>query len=170
MNLNRYQKICVTLGLACFLFLPLRGYAADKSVVGTWQLLSWVSEDAESGKISNVFGERPNGYLIYTAGGRMSVNLSADGRKPLSGDRFSTPAEERAQAFSTAIAYSGTYDLTTDGIMHHVEVATFQNWVGTEQFRYVVVQGETMNVKTPPIKGPPDGKTKVMTLVFKRLE
>lgn len=157
-------------GLLLSLLLPLIGSAADKSVVGAWRLLSWVSEDSESGKISNVFGEQPNGHLIYTAGGRMIVNLSADGRKTLSGDRFTTPADERAQAFSTGIAYSGTYDITPEGIMHHVEVATFQNWVGTDQFRYVTVDGDTMNVKTPPIKGPPDGKTKVMTLIFKRLE
>lgn len=150
--------------------LPISGWAADSSVVGTWTLLSWVSQDAESGNITNVFGERPSGYLIYTAGGRMTVNISADGRKVLSGDRFTTPAEERAQAFSTNVAYSGTYELTPDGIMHHVEVATFQNWVATKQFRYVTVEGDTMNVKTPPIKGPPDGKTKVMTLIFKRIE
>ncbi len=163
-------KIFGCVSLLVWLLMPRFSSAADKSVIGAWKLLSWVSEDAESGKISNVFGEKPNGYLIYTPGGRMTVNLSADGRKPLSGDRFTTPAEERAQAFSTGIAYSGTYDITPEGIMHRVEVATFQNWVGTEQFRYVVVEGDTMNVKTPPIKGPPDGKTKVMTLVFKRLE
>jgi hypothetical protein len=166
----RFTRTLATVGLVFSLLLPLTGIAADKSVVGTWKLQSWVAEDAESGKISNVFGERPNGYLIYTAGGRMTVNISADGRKPLSGDRFTTPADERAQAFSTAIAYSGTYDITSEGIMHHVEVATFQNWVGTDQFRYVEVTGDTMNVKTPPIKGPPDGKTKVMSLVFKRIE
>lgn len=157
-------------GVFLCLFISFAVSAADKSVIGTWKLLSWVSEDAESGTITNVFGERPNGYLIYTAGGRMTVNISADGRKPLSGDRFSTPTEERALAFSTNIAYSGTYDITPEGVMHHVEVATFQNWVGTDQFRYAVIEGDTMNVKTPPIKGPPDGKTKVMTLVFKRLE
>lgn len=168
--MNGLVKKLGGMGLLFSLLLPLSGSAADKSVVGTWRLLSWVSEDSESGKISNVFGERPNGHLIYTAGGRMIVNLSADGRKALSGDRFTTPADERAQAFSTGIAYSGTYDITPEGIMHHVEVATFQNWVGTDQFRYVTVDGDTMNVKTPPIKGPPDGKTKVMTLIFKRLE
>ena len=168
--MHRNRRIVGTLGLMFAFCFASFATAADKSVIGAWRLLSWVAEDAESGKITNVFGERPNGYLIYTAGGRMTVNLSADGRKPLSGDRFSTPAEERAQAFSTGIAYSGTYDITPDGIMHHVEVATFQNWVGTDQIRYVEVVGDTMNVKTPPIKGPPDGKTKVMTLVFKRLE
>lgn len=145
-------------------------WAADRSVVGTWKLLSWISEDAESGAKNHVFGEHPKGYLIYTTAGRMTVNISADGRKPLSGDRFSTPAEERAQAFSTNIAYSGTYDLTPEGIMHHVEVATFQNWVGTDQFRFVKVVGDRMIVKTPPIKGPPDGKTKVMTLELVRVE
>lgn len=168
--MNWVLKFFAMLGIICALSFPAIGTAADKSVVGTWRLLSWVSEDSETGKISNVFGEKPNGYLIYTPGGRMTVNLSADGRKTLSGDRFSTPAEERALAFSTNVAYSGTYDITPEGIMHHVEVATFQNWVGTDQFRYVVVEGDTMNVKTPPIKGPPDGKTKVMTLILKRLE
>ena len=168
--MNRGMKILKAVSLIAVLASPHLASAADKSVIGTWKLLSWVSEDAESGKITNVFGEKPNGYIIYTAGGRMTVNISADGRKPLSGDRFSTPAEERAQAFSTNISYSGSYDITAEGIMHHVEVATFQNWVGTDQFRYVVVEGDAMNVKTPSIKGPPDGKTKVMTLVFKRIE
>ena len=168
--MNQSLKTFAALIAVIAFSIPLAAFATDKSIVGTWKLLSWVSEDAESGTITNVFGERPNGYLIYTAGGRMTVNISADGRKPLSGDRFSTPTEERALAFSTNIAYSGTYDITPEGVMHHVEVATFQNWVGTDQFRYAVIEGDTMNVKTPPIKGPPDGKTKVMTLVFKRLE
>jgi Lipocalin-like domain len=168
--MNHTLKSISVLGLVFIMVFPLSGFAADKSVVGAWQLLSWVAEDAESGKITNVFGERPSGNLIYTPGGRMIVNLSADGRKPLIGDRSTTPADERANAFSTGIAYSGSYELTSEGIMHHVEVATFQNWVGTDQFRYVTVEGDTMNVKTPPIKGPPDGKTKVMTLIFKRLE
>lgn len=168
MNIIRIARV----GAALFFFAGFQGFcqAADKSVIGTWKLLSWISMDAESRVVVNVFGERPNGYLIYTAGGRMTVNLSADGRKPLSGDRFTTPAEERAQAFSTNIAYSGTYDIMPEGINHHIEVATFQNWVDTDQFRFTTVVGNRMIVKTPPIKGPPDGRTKVMTLEFLRLE
>ena len=46
MNENPYQKICVTLALVYSLFLPLQGFAADKSVIGAWRLLSWVAEDA----------------------------------------------------------------------------------------------------------------------------
>lgn len=154
----------------CLAVCASASIGADGSVVGTWALQSWTSTDAESGTVVNVFGEHPSGHLIYTAGGHMAVMLTADGRSKLSGDRFNSPVEERAKAFSTHAAYSGTYTLTSDGIMHQVQASSFQNWVGTEQFRYVDVVGDTMTVKTPPLKAPPEGKLKVTTLVFKRLD
>lgn len=169
MHINRRHLVSF-LALPILLASAAPSCAADSSVVGTWQLESWVSTETESGKVVNVFGEHPGGYLIYTAGGHMTVLLTADGRKSLSGDRYNSPAEERAQAFSTHAAYSGTYEVTPEGIMHHVKASSFQNWVGTDQFRYVEVKGDTMTVKTPPVKGPPDGKEKIMTLVLKRLD
>lgn len=102
--------------------------------------------------------------------GRLAVVLIADGRRNLSGDRYNTPAEERAQAFSTSVGYSGTYTLAAEGIRHQVISSTFQNWVGTEQFRFVDVSDDTITVKTPPLQAPPDGRSKVTTLVFKRLD
>jgi hypothetical protein len=156
--------------LVLFLGVAVQATIAADSVVGTWQLESWVSTETQTGAVVNVFGAHPTGYLIYTAGGHMSVVLTADGRANLSGDRYNSPTEERAQAFSSHAAYSGTYTVTSEGIMHHVKASSFQNWVGTEQFRYVEVKGDTMTVKTPPLKGPPDGKIKVTTLVFKRLD
>ena len=144
--------------------------AADTDIVGTWRLQSWVAQDQESGALVDVFGANPSGYLIYTPGGRVTVNLTAEGRKPLSGDRFSSPVEERALAFSTAIAYSGTYTVKGDAVTHRVEVASFPNWVGTEQVRFARIDGDTLTMKTPPIPGPPDGRKKVMTLILKRIE
>lgn len=144
--------------------------AADINIAGTWRLQSWVAQDQESGATVDVFGANPSGYMIYTPGGRVTVNLTAEGRKPLSGDRFSSPVEERALAFSTSIAYSGTYTLKGDAVTHRVEVASFPNWVGTEQVRFARMEGDTLTLKTPPIAGPPDGRQKVMTLVLKRLE
>jgi hypothetical protein len=168
MTINRSLR---QIAAACSLALcAATTIAADGTVVGTWALQSWTSTDAESGTVVNVFGEHPTGHLIYTAGGHMAVMLTADGRSKLSGDRFNSPVEERAQAFSTHAAYSGTYTLTSDGILHQVKASSFQNWVGTEQFRYVEVVGDTMTVRTPALKAPPDGKLKVTTLVFKRLD
>ena len=144
--------------------------AENTDIVGTWCLQSWVAQDQESGALVDVFGANPSGYLIYTPGGRVTVNLTAEGRKPLSGDRFSSPVEERALAFSTSIAYSGTYTVKGDTVTHRVEVASFPNWVGTEQVRFARIDGDTLTMKTPPIAGPPDGRQKVMTLVLKRVE
>lgn len=168
MTIARWLPKCAA--ALCLAVCASTTMAADASVVGTWELKSWTSTDTDSGAVVNVFGEHPTGHLIYTAGGHMAVVLTADGRGKLSGDRYSSPVEERAQAFSSHAAYSGTYTLTPEGIMHHVKASSFQNWVGTEQFRYADVVGDTMIVKTPALKGPPDGKMKVMTLVFKRLD
>jgi hypothetical protein len=163
----RLSLVCLT---AAYAGTTTAADDSTKAIVGTWQIQSWVATDTESGAVVNVFGEKPSGHIIYTTGGNMAVMLTADGRKNLSGDRYNTPAEERAQAFSTHAAYSGTYEVTGEGIMHHVKASSFQNWVGTDQLRYVDIKGDTLTMKTPPLKGPPDGKTKVMTLVFKRME
>jgi len=164
------QRLIRLVSALSFAVIASASMAADNSVVGTWLLQSWISTDSESGAVVNVFGEHPTGYLIYTAGGHMAVVLMTAGRDKLSGDRYNSPVEERARAFSTHVAYSGTYEVTSEGIMHHVKASSFQNWVGTDQFRYAEVVDDIMTVKTPPLKAPPDGKTKVTTLVFKRLD
>ena len=50
--------------------------AESDSLVGVWKLVSYVATDAQSGESLFPFGEHPNGYLIYTAGGRMSALLT----------------------------------------------------------------------------------------------
>lgn len=57
-----------------------------------------------------VLGEHPSGLLTCTANGRMIAIISDYGRKPLSvADRVAAPADERAQAYSTLMAYAGRY-------------------------------------------------------------
>ena len=74
----------------------------------------------------------PQGLLTYTADGRMMAIISHDGRKLLSvADRIAAPVEERAQAYSTSMAYAGSYTFTCDKMVHHIEVASLQNWVNT---------------------------------------
>ena len=69
-------------------------------------------------------------------------------------DRVAAPAEERAEAYSTFMAYAGRYTFTCDKVVTHVEVASLQNWVNTEQTRFVSVQGNRMHVRnTPMLRG-----------------
>lgn len=91
------------------------------SVVGTWRLVSASASSAGGATIDYPFGPSPKGLLTYTADGRMTVIISHGGRKPLSGDRISAAAEERAEAFATFFAYAGRYSLDGDRVVHHVE-------------------------------------------------
>jgi Lipocalin-like domain len=121
------------------------------SVVGTWKLVS-VTATPDKGDVDKaVLGQSPSGLLTYTADGRMMAIISDDGRKPLSiADRVSAPAEERAQAYSTFMAYAGRYTFTCDKVVTHVEVASLQNWVNTDQTRFVTLQGDHMFVRNTP--------------------
>ena len=57
---------------------------------------------------------------------------------------------KRAQAYSTFMAYAGQYTFTCDKVVHHVEVASLQNWVNTDQTRFVTVRGNRIFLRNTP--------------------
>jgi hypothetical protein len=138
--------------------------------VGTWRLVA-VShagdgirgEDRNDGPL----GAHPTGLLAYTADGHMFAVLSHDRRKPLSGDRTNAPIEERAEAFATAFAYAGRYSVAGDHVLHHVEVSTVQNWVGTDMVRAMRFDGDRLTLTTPPLSV--GGVMRAAMLVWKRV-
>lgn len=127
----------------------------EESIVGPWKLVS-VAAATDKGEVDKaVLGQNPSGLLTYTADGRMMAIISDDGRKPLSvADRVAAPAQERAQAYSTFMAYAGRYTFTCDKVVTHVEVASLQNWVNTDQTRFVRLKGDRLYVRnTPQLRG-----------------
>ena len=80
------------------------------------------------------------------------------------------PMEERAEAFSTSNAYSGTYILENGRMIHRVEVSPNPDWVGGDQLRYPKLEGNSLTITTPPLPTRPDGKLRVSTLVWERVE
>jgi|GraSoi2013_100cm_1033763.scaffolds.fasta_scaffold97139_1 hypothetical protein len=134
------------------LTLPSAALAQSKDVLtGTWKLLSFTST-TDKGEVKFMMGHNPIGFITYTPEGRMSVVITAEARKPLSvNDRVSAPAEERAESFSTVIAYAGRYTFTGDTITHHVEASWMPNQVGTDLVRSVKLQGDRLILRTPPM-------------------
>jgi Lipocalin-like domain len=150
-RLGRYLVGAATL----FLFSSTASAQCSDSVVGTWKLVSNTAR-TDNGEVNKaVLGQNPSGLLTYTADGRMMTIISDDGRKPLSiADRVAAPAEERAQAYSTFMAYAGRYTFTCDKMVHHIEVASLQNWVNTDQTRFVHIEGNRLFVRnTPQLRG-----------------
>lgn len=93
--------------------------------------------------------------------------ISNSGRKPLSADPFLAPVAERAEAFTTFLAYAGRYTLTADKVIHHVEISSLQNFVGTDLVRFIKFQGDRIMLVSPPMSI--NRKTQTYELVWERV-
>lgn len=139
---------------------------ASNPLVGTWRLVSFHVE-APDGSITYPWGKDVAGYITYTDWRRMAVVFQkADRPRSGSGDLWQRTAEEKAEAYDTCIAYSGTYDVEANRVIHHVEVCTFQNYVGTDLVRAFEIEGNRVTLTTPPT--PFGAATAVAVLVWER--
>lgn len=57
---------------------------------------------------------------------------------------------ERAEAYSSYIAYCGKYRLEADVVVHTLRMSLFPNWVGGEQRRTAELSGDRLVLATPP--------------------
>jgi hypothetical protein len=138
------------------------------SIVGRWRLVSYVSR-ADDGSLVYPLGEDAQGSLVYTAGGWMIAQISSGDRRNLpSDDLFGGSDAERAEAFSSYLAYCASYEVTGDVVAHRVAMCSVPNWVGSEQTRRFEVTGEQLALRTPPIEI--GGKLLVNELLWQREE
>ncbi len=157
--------------LALTALLACTATHADQDLVGVWHLVAYTAEDPGTGNIIAPFGEHPTGFIFYTAGGRMAAVISAGDRPHFTaGNRINAPEGERAAAFSSSTAYSGTYTVEGESVTHHVEVSTNPDWVGSHQKRFPRLEGRRLTITTPPLPTRPDGKLRVSRLVWERAE
>jgi lipocalin-like protein len=145
-----------------------RRFKMSAAIFGTWKLVS-ASTSAASGERNDApFGPSPTGFLTYTQDGRMTAMISHGGRVRLSSnDSHSATVEEQAEAFRTFIGYAGRFTLNSDDIIHHVEISSIQDWVGTDLIRSIKFEGERIVLAAPPM--PVDGKMQMFELIWQRL-
>jgi hypothetical protein len=162
---------CLAQAIAWVVLLPVVSQAiASEDIVGTWTLVSMTSESTETGEISHPYGEHPHGQLICTRGGHMQAIIVADGRKRFGANRFTASLEDQAEGFKTMNAIAGTYTLTDTGVIFHVGVASIESWAETDHVRFSELHGDRLTIKTGPLPSPPDGKPRIVALVWERVE
>ena len=121
---------------------------AAKPFLGAWSLVSYRAI-APDGAISHPFGENPIGQIAYTADGRMSACLMRRGRARFASNlRFDATPAEREAAYRDFMAYFGSFsvDPNTRTVHHHVEGATFPNWIGTDLVRSYQFEQNTLTL------------------------
>ena len=137
-------------------------------LVGVWKLVVWV-QDYDDGRVVRPFGGSPGGQLMYSPGGHMSGVISAGDRPDFAGGaQWDAPESERAHAYSTFLAYAGTFTVDGDTVIHHVETSLFPNWVGREQRRLVDLSGDRLTLTGRLEDGTPEART--IRMSFERLE
>jgi hypothetical protein len=121
-----------------------------KRILGTWRLISCVDRDAD-GRESYPFGEKPDGFLIYTEEGFVSAHLERRGRSAhQSPDPMGGTPEEYASMGRGYMAYCGRYSVEEDKqrMTHTMTVSLFPNWLGMSQVRIASFEGDRLVLRT----------------------
>lgn len=104
--LRRLVSVLVAVVMAC---VSAFVRADDNPLLGTWQLKSFVRQTSATGERYNQLGEHPDGYISYSADGRMLVFFVAgDQPRP----RSEPTDEERIRLHKSMLAYGGRYDVS----------------------------------------------------------
>jgi hypothetical protein len=133
---------------------------------GCWKLVSAVREEIPSGAKTNMFGEKPQGYIHYSADGRMLALIARGDRKAPEGGR-ATPAEADA-LYRTMLSYGGRYAVAGDVVTHHVDISWNETFTGGEQKRNFKLDGNRLILSTPQSLDPIDGKMSVRRMTWER--
>ena len=120
---------------------PAGGALTTADLVGTWRLKTWTSEGNDG--VTRPMGERPEGIVVYTEDGTMITTIGRRARAPIDGtDMQGGPVEQRLEAMSTFISYSGRFRFEGGDVIHEVVMSLYPNWVGTTQRRHVELSAD----------------------------
>jgi hypothetical protein len=84
----------------------------------------------------------------------MSVEIMAEGRmRYQEPDAFGGTPQERSEAISTYLSYTGPFELLADRdtVIHHIEVCSYPNWIGNAQVRFAKREGDLLVLSTKPM-------------------
>jgi hypothetical protein len=136
---------------------------------GTWKLIAWRRTGADE-SVDYPLGPDAQGQLIYTVDGRMAVQITRAARPALAtDDPLGGDTAAQAAAYSSYLAYFGTYEVDGESVVHHVDGSLFPNWSGEKQVRPFAAQDGELILRTPPMADG-SGATVVNELVWTREE
>jgi hypothetical protein len=130
---------------------------------GAWTLVTY-ERRAPDGTVIYPMGQNPAGRLTYDGLGRMSAQLMRRNRPLFAGDRQGGTADEIKAAFEGYIGYCGSYEVhEKEGfVIHHVEICSFPNWIGTDQKRFFEFSDERLILRVRNTLAGQDGDNRLV--------
>ena len=142
--------------------------STERSVVGSWKLLSYV-DTSPNGTKRFPWGTAPSGLLMYDRSGNMAVQVQRTPVIKLKAKYEQDLRTKDSAALSGAYtAYFGKYVVDWDKmtITHHVEGNLFPFYIGTDQVKQFEMNRDTLTLK---VSWTEHGKTWSGIRVFSRL-
>lgn len=103
-------------------------------LIGAWRLLTYEELSVDGSPPTHPLGDRPKGYIIYSADGFMSAFLSSTDEKSKAG----------------AIAYAGPYSVDEERQVVHqrADLALVPGWTGQTHSRKARLEGDRLILST----------------------
>jgi hypothetical protein len=137
-----------------------------EELIGAWTLRDWRIE-YEDDRVTRPFGADAAGQLLYSADGRMSATVSAQGRRPFDFANARDAADaDKAAAFDSYFHYAGCWHLDGDVVVHTVSLALNPGFVGTAQRRNIRLVGTELELAAQESMG--DGQSRRHVLAWQR--
>src|SRR6478752_3199762 len=137
-------------------------------LVGTWKLVSGVSEELETGQKTDIYKGTPTGFITYGSDGRvMTIIVDSNRKKPTGA--VATSAEAEA-LFRSMAAYAGNYSIKGNQVIHRPDASWNETWTGTDQIRDYKFDGERLMLATAPSPNPFTGQMSVRTLTWEKVK
>lgn len=137
------------------------------SIEGVWKLKKYSRRFLDTGEVRSDM--LPQAYILYTPGGFMMSITVEENRQPPAGEVLTD--EERVRLFKSIIsAYSGTYVVEGDTVIHDVNLSWNEAWTGTKQVRRFAVNGDELTIETTPRTAGTDTRQFINTLTWERTE
>jgi len=136
--------------------------------IGTWKLVSAVSEEQGTGRKTNIYDGTPAGFINFAPDGRFIAMVVDSSRRKPAGN---VPTAAEAEGlFRTMIAYAGSYVVKESQVINHVDISWNETWTGTDQFRTFKFDGKLLHLSTAPSPSPLTGQPSTRTLSWERAE
>jgi len=140
--------------------------SARERILGTWRMLSWTRKLIGSGEEVDALGPDPFGYINYAPDNRVMVFvLRKDRLRPAA--NLPTDAEKIA-LFDSMFAYTGTYVVESDRVLHMLDGSWNESWTGTQHTRLMNFDGDHLVYTTPEAIDPMDGQLCTYNVTFER--
>ncbi len=146
--------------------VPASAQDGSAQLIGTWKFVSQSLTEVQSGKVTKPYGEKVNGYINYTKGGRLQFVLVGEGRqKPT----LPLKDEDRIKLFDTLAAGSGTYKVDGKTLTIHYDTSWHELWTDVTHKRTFDIVGNRLTITAAPGKSP-QGIEAYFTIVLEKVE